>query len=144
MAQVITDPDIRTRIAVYYNYHEDSHKRIDARETAYPGLSYRLVPRGTSWNGEGVPWERDVEKGLSDEYQNELVQSILESSIGDNVIAELNLARFIRATTKDVQNRATSLVERLEEYRKKLNSGHTIRPLLAVSCRLPRSLSGSG
>jgi len=115
--QVIGNPDIRTRIADYYSHYEDSHNRIEERETAYPGLSYQLVPRGSSWNGEGVVWERDVEADLPEEYLTDLVKSVHESSIGNHVTAEINLARFIRGITKDNQGRATSLVDRLEEYK---------------------------
>ena len=115
--QVIGDPDIRTRIAEYYSHYEDSHNRIEERETAYPGLSYQLVPRDRSWNGEGVVQERSVEVGLSEEYLKDLVTSVHESTIGNHVTAEINLARFIRGVTKTNQGRATSLVKRLEEYK---------------------------
>lgn len=115
--RVIGKPDIRKRIAHYYGQYEDSHNRIEERETAYPGLSYQLVPRSVSWSGEGVVLERDVEADIAEEQLNDLVRSIHESSIGNHVTAEINLARFIRAITRENQGRATSLVNRLEEYK---------------------------
>ena len=41
---IIEDSNIRSLIADYYRYYQDSHNRIDERETEYPALSYQLVP----------------------------------------------------------------------------------------------------
>jgi len=119
--RVISNREIRTGIANYYRHYEDEHIRIEERETAYPGLSYQLVPRGYSWNEDGVVWERDVEAGLSDEQLDELVKAVHESSIRNHVTAEINLARFIRGITTDVQGQATSLVVRLEKYQTEID-----------------------
>ena len=114
---IIADSDIRSQISDYYGYYRDSHNRIDERETDYPGLSYQLVPRRISTNqNEGIVWEREVESGLSDKQLNEIVVLIQESSIRDHVTAELNLARFIRGIELDLQGRAQSLANLLEEY----------------------------
>ena len=116
--QIISDPDIRTQIANYCRDYQDSDNRIDERETAYPGLSYQLVPRGgTSRNEEAAAvWERELEEDLSDEYIDELVKGAQESPIADHVTAEINLARFIRGVTRELQSRAMSLSDRLKEY----------------------------
>ena len=113
---VISDREIRTGIASYYRHYEDEHIRIEERETAFPGLSYQLVPRKHSWNEEGAVWERDVEAGLSGEQLSELVKAVHESPIRNHVTAEINLARFIRGITTDVQGQAMSLVAWLEKY----------------------------
>jgi hypothetical protein len=115
--RIIGNPEIRSQIANYYLLYEDSHMRMEERETAYPGLSYQLVPRRISWSDGGVAWERDIEADIAEEQLNDLVRSIHESSIGNYVTAELNLARFIRAITKENQGRAASLVDQLEEYK---------------------------
>ncbi len=116
--QIISAPEIRAQLAGYYQYYEDSINRIDERETAYPGISYQLVPRsGTSKDeGEFAVWERELEQGLSDEYRDELVKGVQESSIANHVTAEINLARFIRGVTRDLQSQAISLTNQLQEY----------------------------
>ncbi len=118
---IIADSSMRSQISDYYRYYQDSHNRIDERETDYPGLSYQLVPRRISYSqNEGVVWEREVESGLSDTQLKELVELVQDSSIRDHVTAELNLARFIRGIELDLQGRAVSLISLLEEYQKSI------------------------
>ncbi len=115
---IIANPNIRSQIANYYRDYEDSHNRIDERETSYPQFSYQLVPRGISTReSEGVVWEREVESGLSDEQLSEIVALVQDSPIRNHVTAEVNLARFVRAITHDLQGQAVSLIKLLEEYR---------------------------
>ncbi len=118
---IIADPEIRSQISDYYRYYQDSHNRIDERETDYPALSYQLVPRrpDTSQN-EGAVWEREIESGLSDTQLNELVALVQASAISDHVTAELNLARFILQIELDLQGRAVSLISLLEEYQARI------------------------
>ena len=114
---IIADSNIRSQISDYYRYYQDSHNRIDERETDYPELSYQLVPRRISTGpNEGVVWELEVESSLSDTQLNGLVELVQDSSIRDHVTAELNLARFIRGIELDLQGRAVSLIGLLEEY----------------------------
>ncbi len=114
---IIANSNIRSQISDYYRYYQDSHIRIDERETDYPKLSYQLIPRRISTSQiEGVVWELEVESGLSDTQLNELVVLVQDSSINDHVTAELNLARFIRGIELDLQGRAVSLISLLEEY----------------------------
>jgi len=115
---IIEDPNIRFRIATYYGDFEDSHNRIEERETAYPDLSYQLVPRGIS-NIErpGLVLERELESSLSEAQLNELVAMAQASPIKDYVTAEINLARFIHAVSLDLQGQALSLTQLLEDYR---------------------------
>ena len=114
---IIADSSIRAQISDYYRYYQDSHNRIDERETHYPALSYQLVPRSISTTqNQGVVWELEVESNLSDSQLNELVELVQKSTIRDHVIAELNLARFIRGIELNLQGRAESLTSLLQEY----------------------------
>jgi hypothetical protein len=115
---IIADPEIRSQISDYYRYYQDSHNRIDERETDYPALSYQLVPRTHTSQNEGVVEE--IESGLSDTQLNELVALVRASAIGDHVTAELNLARFILQIELDLQGRAVSLISLLEEYQARI------------------------
>lgn len=118
---IIADSNIRSQIADYYRYYQDSHNRIDERETEYPALSYQLVPRQSRPSkNEGVVWEREIESGLSETQVAEFVALVRASSIREHVIAELNLARFIREIELDLQGRAESVISHLEEYQKSL------------------------
>jgi len=114
--RIIGNPEIRSQIANYYGLYEDSHMRMEERETAYPGLSYQLVPRGYSLTDDGVVWERDIEADLSDEQLDVLVKAVHESSIRSHVTAEINLAHFIRGITTGTRGEATSLIVQLEKY----------------------------
>ena len=113
---VISDREIRTLISAYYKNYKDSHTRINERETEYPHISYQLVPRSLVLTKDGIVNESYLESGLGDEYINELVNAVLESSIGRYVIAEINLAHFIRATFEGEQARAVDLMARLKKY----------------------------
>jgi len=113
---VIANPDVRALIVNYYEAYETEHIRIDERETAYPHISYQLVPRSDTLTQQAGVVELQVESGLSDEYLNERVKAAQESSIRNHVIAELNLARFIRGVTVDLEANARELISRLKEY----------------------------
>ncbi len=115
---IIADPEIRSQISDYYRYYQDSHNRIDERETDYPALSYQLVPRTDTSQNEGVVEE--IESGLSDTQLNEIVALVQASAISDHVTAELNLARFILHIELDLQGRAVSLIGLLEEYQARI------------------------
>lgn len=60
--------------------------------------------------------ELRIESGLSDEYLKERVEAVRAASIGNHVIAEINLARFIRGVTEDLQLTAKGLTDRLKTY----------------------------
>ena len=113
---VISDREVRALIADYYREYDGEHVRIDERETAYPHISYQLVPRSVGLAEEGHADESYLEPGLGDEYINELVKAVHESSIGRHVIAEINLARFVQVVTLGYQVRAADLIARLKEY----------------------------
>ena len=107
----------RHKISDSYRYYQDEHIRIDERETAFPELSYQLIPRRGRDVELGVATlERKIESGLSDREMKELVVLVQASSIRDHVTAELNLARFIRNVELDLEERAESLISLLERY----------------------------
>ena len=113
---VITDPDIRLLIVSYYVSYDTEHVRIDERETAYPHLSYQIVPRGPTLKYEVGVVEARIESGLTDAYLSERVKVAQELSIQNHVIAEINLARFIRGVTSNLQVKAEDLISSLNEY----------------------------
>ena len=114
---IIGDARIRFQIADYYRSYADSRNRIDERETDYPKLSYQLAPRGISTvERAGWVWERELESGLTNKQLNDIVAQVQVSPIEGYVTAEINLARFIRGITIDLQNQAESLVSLLEQY----------------------------
>jgi hypothetical protein len=118
---VIANPDIRMLIVSYYEAYETEHVRIDERETAYPHLSYQIVPRGqTSAHAVGVS-EKQLESGLSDDYLSERIEAARAMSIQNHVIAEVNLARFIRSVTSDLNARAENLVDQLKKYQEEID-----------------------
>ena len=118
---IISNTNIRSEIGYYYRNYEDSHNRIDERETAYPHLSYQLVPRSISTSeSEDVVVERKIESGLSDKQLSEIAELVQKSSIKNYVTGEINLARFIQGITLDVQNQAMVLAKLLEEYLKEI------------------------
>ena len=117
---VIADPDVRTVIATYYAWNKSSEMRIDERETEYPHISYQLVPRKHAAIEEVGVSESDIEPGLGDETLNELAKIAQQSTVGLYVIAEINLARFIRRVTTVLQTRANDLVARLTDYQARI------------------------
>jgi hypothetical protein len=118
---IIQDADIRVQISDNYRLYQDEHIRIEERETDYPALSYRLVPRrGHKEDIEHIALERTIEPGLSDSELLELVDLVQRSSIHDHVTAELNLARFIREVELALQSRAVALMSELERYQTRI------------------------
>jgi hypothetical protein len=114
---VIQSADVRDKVSNYYRLYEDEHIRIDERETGYPALSYELVPRrGLKELQDGVTLERTLDPNLSEQQMLELVDLVLNSSIASQVMAELNLARFIREVELTLQWSATTLAGELESY----------------------------
>ena len=80
---------LRTAISLYYFDFTNTINRADERETLFPQLSYQLIPRHSDLTLEAL---REVEHHLSDDQTARLVDNALRSSIGDHVIAEMNLA----------------------------------------------------
>ncbi len=114
--RVISDPDIRALILAYYEEYATEHARIDERETAYSHITYQLVPRAETTATRFGAAEGGVEVGLSDKYRKDRVKAAKDSSLVNHVLAEINLARFIRGVTTALQLKARGLISRLNEY----------------------------
>jgi hypothetical protein len=118
---IIQDPSIRVLISNYYRLYEDEHIRIEERETDYPALSYRLVPRhGAKSVNQSIALERTLEQGLSEQELRNLVQEVRASPIRELLTAEINLARFMREVELLLQLRAAALVRELEQYQARI------------------------
>jgi hypothetical protein len=119
---IIRDSEIRLLISTYYEYIAGEKPRMDERETAYPGLSYQLVPRQRVEPAtvDVLVEERILEQGLSEDALRSIVDDVVKSSIGRHVTAEINLARFILSITLDSKKRALELLEALEAYQRAL------------------------
>jgi hypothetical protein len=113
---VIADPGIRQGIASYYRNYDEDADRIDERETAYPDLTYQLVPRDIIRAASGEVSDSALQSGLSDNGVKEIVSLVRKSGLADYVTAEINVAQFMRAITVRRQQQATSLTELLEDY----------------------------
>jgi hypothetical protein len=118
--RIIADAEIRVLIAEYYDQYDGEHTRIDERETEFPHISYQIVPRSPTTVRFSSVSELRYDADLSDEFLNERLKVAQEPSFMNHVIAELNLARFIRGITFDLQDRAVVLRNRLEEYQEEI------------------------
>ena len=54
----INNHRLRVLITDYYNQFDDGGRRIEERETEYPNLTYKLIPRATIVRDDGTVWER--------------------------------------------------------------------------------------
>ena len=105
---LVRDTELRESISSYYAAHLTAQNRIDERETEYPHLSYRLVPR---YNEFGL------ELDLSEAHLERLVSGVFESVLREHVISEINLAGFIGTRFEELRQEALELLSELETYR---------------------------
>ena len=105
---LIRETELRESISDYYAAHLTAQNRIDERETEYPHLSYRFVPRSE---------EFELALGLSETQVERLVSGIFESSLREHVISEINLAGFIATRFEELLQEALELLSELEAYR---------------------------
>lgn len=117
---LILDSGLREAIGAYYDLDANSYQRIDERETEYPYISYRLVPRvneGRRDASGGGNVVAETEPDLDSEEAQRLVGSIFDSELADHVTAEVNFARFVRNVAYRMRDRCTGLIAQLEAYR---------------------------
>ncbi len=105
--------ELRWKITEYYELYEESWIRMAERETEYPHISYRLVPRDD---------EFDLKPNLAGAQLEQLVTNVIESSIGEHIIAELNLTLFIRKMINMMLPRSRELRDQLEAYGDSISS----------------------
>jgi len=116
---LIEDAELRFAIAEYYDALEDRFRRIDERETEFPSLSYRLVPRqneGSDNGAFGLETEVRLDPTLGDTEIERLVTRVLTSDIHDHIDAEINLAQFVRNTGNGLRRDCERLIRQLEAY----------------------------
>jgi hypothetical protein len=118
---LIRDADLRNAISGYYGTFNASLARADARETEYPHISYRLIPRSRESDREGALLDAEL-AGVDNESIKKTVDAVLNSEIGDYVIAERNLALFLLRTTADVMEQHQALVIQIQGYRQSLEN----------------------
>lgn len=111
---LIRSADLRSAISVYYFDFAVTFNRADERETMFPQLSFQLVPRHSELQQVAL---RELDPGLTDDETARLVDHALRSSIGDYVIGEMNLAKFIFQLSVEVQQRCEALIALIEEFR---------------------------
>ena len=105
---LIRDTATRVRIADYYEWNLSRDDRIEERETDYPNLSYRLVPRVT---------EFELATDLSDAQLEELINIVLSSPLPEHVAGEMNFTRFLSEQFTEWRVFCLTLIDELEFYR---------------------------
>ena len=105
---LIRDAALRVKISEYYDFDLSVSNRINERETEYPSLAYRLVPRST---------EGEVETNLSDAQKQRLVERIFDSPLRDHVVGEINFSRFVNERLTFWKALCLELIDELEAYR---------------------------
>ncbi len=108
---LIRDAALRVKISEYYDFDLNVSNRINERETEYPSLAYRLVPRST---------EGEVETNLSDAQKQRLVERIFDSPLQDHVVGEINFSRFVMERLTFWKALCLELIDELEIYRNTL------------------------
>ncbi len=108
---LIRDAALRVKISEYYDFDLSVSNRINERETEYPSLAYRLVPRST---------EGEVETNLSDAQKQRLVDRIFDSPLQDHVVGEINFSRFVIDRFTLWKTLCLELIDELETYRNTL------------------------
>jgi hypothetical protein len=61
-----------------------------------------------------------LERGLSGDALNRLVKTVQRSSLEGHLIAEINLARFIRGITEYLSTQGNDLLVGLKAYQKEI------------------------
>ncbi|HSG64091.1 MAG TPA: hypothetical protein VLD39_03790 [Gammaproteobacteria bacterium] len=118
---LIRDPELRELINEYYDFDTSVRQRIDSRETDFPSLSYLLVPREGEESAERVRDQATLDPSLTATELERLATRVTESRLAEELIGELNLARYIRTIGGRVDARCRELIARLERYRESLS-----------------------
>ncbi len=105
---LIRDAALRVKISEYYDFDLNVSNRINERETEYPSLAYRLVPRST---------EGEVATNLSDAQKQRVVERIFDSPLQDHVVGEINFSRFVIQQLNRWKAFCLELIAELEMYR---------------------------
>ena len=112
----INNHRLRVLITEYYNQFDDGGRRIEERETEYPNLTYKLIPRATIVRDDGVVWERSVEPNLPPDRVERIYQNILDSDLEALTTAEVNFGKFVTAISLKQLEKAKTLRTSLDNY----------------------------
>ena len=113
---LINDHEVRILVSAYYDSFEGGDKRIEERETEYPNLTYKLIPRETVVTDDGVIWERSVEPNLPPDRVEKIYQNILDSDLEALTTAEANFGKFVTAMAHSQLEKAKNLRTSLDNY----------------------------
>jgi hypothetical protein len=105
---LISDSELRSRIAEYYARTEELRDRIDERETIYPNMSYQAVFRADEFS---------LDPSLTEEELERLASRAMQVLPIGAVVAEINFSRFVEVTLTEADEWRQDLMERLEAYR---------------------------
>ena len=108
---LVRDATVRAGISYYYAFDLNLSARIGERETDYPSLAYRLVPRSS---------EGSLETNLTEAQESRYVGRVLDSALEDHVVGEINFSRFVAERFVRWQNVCLELIDELETYRTSL------------------------
>ncbi len=104
---LIRNRDLRAQIIQYYELADGEDRRIEARRTPYPLVSYGLIPFGRG------PGEQDEYASASD--VGALLDSLRHSELPRHILAETNRASFVRGSITELRDRAVLLLTALEQ-----------------------------
>ena len=119
--EIIRDEGIRKQIVEYYDNSVSAQLRIDERKTSYPQISYQLIPRNSPIPTAPNMREADIQNDLTDQQLIQIEENIRQSSIRDEIIGEINLARFLMRVNLTLKEQANSLKDSLESYLENIN-----------------------
>ena len=120
--RLIKDRAIRDLIQSYYTFYEDATNRVEERETEYPDLTYKLVPRQIRFSGLEFVTDSEVMENLAGDQLWPLAENAKQSISTDLLISELNFARFINATALNLSEKAEALIGALKIYQQEIKS----------------------
>jgi hypothetical protein len=112
---LIRNTSIRATISDYYDFEANERARAEERETGYPDMSYQLVPRAT---------EFELATDLSDDQLERIVDRVIDSSLRDHVVGEINFTQFLIEQYTSWKNRCLKLIDDLESYRSTIEQKH--------------------
>lgn len=113
---LIRDYGVRSLVSIYYDNYGGAIKRIEERETDYPNLTYKLIPRAASDREDGVVTDRRIDPNISPDRVEEIYQNILESDLEQLAMAESNFGKFVTAVSLSQLEQAKSLKTALQDY----------------------------
>jgi hypothetical protein len=113
---MINDHRIRILVSDYYDDFDNSGIRIEERETEYPNLTYKLIPRATTVKDERIVLERSVQPNLPPDRVEKIYQDILDSDLDALTTAEANFGKFLMAITLSQLEQSKILWTTLDNY----------------------------